>query len=195
MAGEIIRKGDSTSHGGVVLEGSLTDICHGKPIAYIGHKTHCPKCKGDFPIVEGVLTTSFYGKGVASAGMKTSCGATLIAGQFTDTVEWGGGSSVNPGRQRNSDVVASTSMSRAMLRSGQESSQNYSSDDNETIVEQYYALINEHGVPVDDYHYDLYALDTLHTKGGKYLNGETTVVTGKSDLRLVTWLSRDGAMK
>lgn len=93
MAGEIIRKGDPTSHHGVVLEGSLTDICMGQPIAFIGHKVHCPKCKGDFPIVEGVLTTTFYGKGVAVAGMKTSCGAVLIATQFTDTVEWSSGPS------------------------------------------------------------------------------------------------------
>jgi uncharacterized Zn-binding protein involved in type VI secretion len=85
MVGEIIRQGDPTSHHGVVLEGSLTDICMGKPIAFIGHKVHCPKCKGDFPIVEGVLTTTFYGKGVAVAGMKTSCGAVLIATQFTDS--------------------------------------------------------------------------------------------------------------
>lgn len=93
MAREIIRLGDRTSHNGTVIEGSQTDICMGKPIAYIGHKVHCPKCKGDFPIVEGVMTTTFYGKGVAVAGMKTSCGATLIAGQFTDIVKWGGGSS------------------------------------------------------------------------------------------------------
>ena len=87
MAGEIIRKGDPTSHGGVVLEGSLTDICMGQPIAYIGHKVQCPQCKGAFPIIEGVLTTTFYGKGVALAGMKTACGAVLVATQFTDTVE------------------------------------------------------------------------------------------------------------
>ncbi len=37
------------------------------------------------------MTTSFYGMGVALAGMKTACGATLIATQFTDTVEYGGG--------------------------------------------------------------------------------------------------------
>ena len=79
MAGEIIRMGDKTSHGGTVLEGSLHDICMGKPIAYVGHKTHCPKCKGTFPIIEGVLTTTFYGKGVAVAGMRTACGAVLIA--------------------------------------------------------------------------------------------------------------------
>lgn len=91
MSGEIIRLGDPTSHGGKVLEGSPMDICHGKPIAYMGHKTSCPKCKGTFPIVEGALTTTFYGKGVALAGMKTACGATLIATQFTDVVEYGQG--------------------------------------------------------------------------------------------------------
>ena len=93
MAGEIIRQGDPTSHGGTVLEGSTSDICMGKPIAYIGHKVQCPLCKGAFPIIEGVLTTTFYGKGVAVAGMKTACGATLIPTQFTDTVEWSSGAS------------------------------------------------------------------------------------------------------
>jgi uncharacterized Zn-binding protein involved in type VI secretion len=89
MAGEIIRLGDSTSHGGTVLEGSPFDICMGKPIAFVGHKVQCPKCKGVFPIVEGAPTTSFYGKGVALGGMHTACGAVLIASQFTDVVESG----------------------------------------------------------------------------------------------------------
>lgn len=100
MAGEIIRLGDKTSHGGTVLEGSPTDICMGKPIAYIGHKVQCPQCKGTYPIVEGVMTTTIFGKGVAVAGMKTACGAVLVASQFTDTVEWssgaGGASSAGP---------------------------------------------------------------------------------------------------
>lgn len=90
---EIIRMGDPTNHGGKVVEGSPTDICHGKPISFIGHKVSCPKCKGIFPIVEGVQTTTFYGKGVAVAGMKTACGASLIATQFTDIVEWSTGAS------------------------------------------------------------------------------------------------------
>lgn len=89
MAGEIIRQGDPTSHGGHVLEGSLTDLCFAKPIAFMGHKTYCPKCKGTFPIVEGAGTVTFYGHGVALAGMKTACGAALIATQFSDVVEYG----------------------------------------------------------------------------------------------------------
>ena len=96
MAGEIIRRGDPTTHGGVVLEGSLSDICMGQPIAYMGHKVQCPQCKGAFPIIEGVLTTTFYGRGVALAGMKTACGAVLIATQFTDTVEWSTGAGASP---------------------------------------------------------------------------------------------------
>lgn len=96
MSGEIIRMGDPTSHGGRVLEGSQMDICHGKPIAYLGHQTWCPKCKGTYPIIEGALTTTFYGKGVALEGMKTACGATLIATQFTVIVEYGGGNSKSP---------------------------------------------------------------------------------------------------
>lgn len=103
---EIIRKGDSTSHGGTVLEGSPADICMGQPIAYIGHKVHCPKCRGDFPIVEGVMSATFYGQGVAVAGMKTSCGATLIASQFTDTIEWSSGASGSNAAKQPAGAVA-----------------------------------------------------------------------------------------
>lgn len=110
MAGEIIRLGDRTSHGGVVIEGSPTDICMGKPIAFVGHKVQCPKCKGVFPIVEGAPVTTFYGKGVALAGMRTACGAMLIASQFTDIVECGGGSA---GAGQKSDASTSSSTLRA----------------------------------------------------------------------------------
>lgn len=107
MAGEIIRLGDSTSHGGKVLEGSPVDICMGKPIAYVGHKVQCFKCKGTFPIVEGAVTTTFYGKGVALAGMHTACGAVLIASQFTDIVEYGGGSSSTGNTAKTSSASSS----------------------------------------------------------------------------------------
>ncbi|MFC0253484.1 PAAR domain-containing protein [Massilia consociata] len=117
---EIIRMGDSTSHGGKVIEGSPFDICMGKPIAYMGHKVQCPKCKGVFPIVEGALTTTFYGKGVALAGMKTACGAVLIASQFTDVVEYGGGGSAARGAAQRKSETAVTPM---IATSNQDSSE------------------------------------------------------------------------
>jgi uncharacterized Zn-binding protein involved in type VI secretion len=118
---EIIRLGDPTSHDGRVVEGSMTDICHGKPIAFIGHKVHCPKCKGTYPIVEGVLTTNFYGKGVAVAGMKTSCGATLIATQFTDTVEWSSGA-LSATTKATSSLVAVAAGAQSIQQSNHDAS-------------------------------------------------------------------------
>jgi hypothetical protein len=50
---DAIRLGDSTTHGGKVLEAfSRTDL-NGKPIAGVGHKVSCPLCKGDFPDCRG----------------------------------------------------------------------------------------------------------------------------------------------
>lgn len=75
----IIRLGDATSHGGVVLEAfSQTDL-NGKPIAGVGHNVSCPLCKGIFPIAEGSSTYTLDGTPIALDGMKTACGATLIA--------------------------------------------------------------------------------------------------------------------
>lgn len=189
MAGEIIRAGDKTSHGGTVVEGSQTDICMGKPISFIGHMTHCPKCNGNYPIIEGVMTTTFYGKGVAVAGMKTSCGAVLLASQFTDIVEWSSGS-VNAARP--SDGAGATA-SQAM--SEQPGSQPLSDEGDDIETEHFYSLIGEDGRPSDAYLYDIYTDDKLHTKAGAYSDGDTVVLKGAGSTRLVTWLNRDGGSK
>lgn len=75
----VICKDDPTSHGGKVLEGNEHATTIGRPIAQIGHMTHCPKCKGDFAIVEGLGFHTYAGLGTALEGMKTACGAELIA--------------------------------------------------------------------------------------------------------------------
>ncbi|EJN24502.1 MULTISPECIES: PAAR domain-containing protein [unclassified Pseudomonas] len=76
---DIIRLGDSTSHGGTVLEAfSQTDL-NGKPMSGVGHKVVCPLCKGVFPITQGSALLDVGGIAVALHGMKTACGASLIA--------------------------------------------------------------------------------------------------------------------
>jgi uncharacterized Zn-binding protein involved in type VI secretion len=195
MSGEIIRMGDRTSHGGTVLEGSPADICMGKPISFIGHKTQCPKCRGTFPIVEGVLTTTFYGKGVAVAGMKTACGAVLIASQFTDIVEWSPRSSSKA--TDTSERLAATSgtatseqpNSRTPIAGGAQTA----SDEFE--IEEYYSLTDGKGNPLTHYRYDLYVDGALHTKAGAYSFGQTAAATGNSQTHLVTWLGKDSASK
>ena len=147
MAGEIIRKGDKTSHDGVVLEGSMADICMGQPIAYIGHKVHCPKCKGDFPIVEGVMTATFYGKGVALAGMKTSCGSVLIASQFTDTVDWPSGSA-GGGRASAGAVVDASAIASAAAMVAPPGTMHDAAQ--KAIFDEQFILIDEEGEAVSD---------------------------------------------
>lgn len=73
--------GDSTSHGGTVLNGDAILSADGKPVARIGDMVACPKCKGVFPIVSGA--GNFIGSNgqlVARQGDSTACGATLVPG-------------------------------------------------------------------------------------------------------------------
>ncbi|MEN4751056.1 PAAR domain-containing protein [Pseudomonas sp. Ps21-P2] len=76
---DIIRLGDLTTHGGVVLQAIPQTDLNGKPIAGVGHNVSCPLCKGIFPIAEGSSTYTVDGIPVALDGMKTACGAALIA--------------------------------------------------------------------------------------------------------------------
>jgi uncharacterized Zn-binding protein involved in type VI secretion len=79
----IIRKGDRTSHGGIVMEGSPNSLLLGREIALVGHLVFCPKCGGNFPIVEDAAGRlhSFMDSETAVEGMSTACGALLIASQ------------------------------------------------------------------------------------------------------------------
>ncbi|MCE7764309.1 PAAR domain-containing protein [Pseudomonas putida] len=75
----IVRLGDSTTHGGLVVESIPHTNLNGKPMAGKGNMVSCPLCKGIFPIIEGSSTYRVNGTPVALDGMKTACGASLIA--------------------------------------------------------------------------------------------------------------------
>ncbi|WP_454688507.1 PAAR domain-containing protein [Achromobacter aloeverae] len=80
MERAVIRVGDRTSHGGVVVTGDQQVSVFGKPAARKGDMTTCPKCGGDFPIVDGALFCASE-RPIALHGMRTACGASLIASQ------------------------------------------------------------------------------------------------------------------
>lgn len=84
----VIRKGDSTDHGGVVLEGFEHTNFNGRPLAGVGHKVSCPRCNGVFAIAEGNAAYKIGGIPTALEGMKTTCGASLIASTSTGKVSW-----------------------------------------------------------------------------------------------------------
>ncbi|MCW7537697.1 PAAR domain-containing protein [Aquabacterium sp. A7-Y] len=87
MARPFIVLGDTTSHGGTVIEASGMTDTHGKRIARVGDKVTCPK-KGHgrvTTIATGDPTMLIDGQPAARDGDKTACGATLIAGQSLST--------------------------------------------------------------------------------------------------------------
>jgi uncharacterized Zn-binding protein involved in type VI secretion len=87
MGRPFIVLGDSTSHGGKVIEASGVTDTHGKRIARVGDKVTCPK-KGHGKttvIATGDPTMIIDGQPAARHGDKTACGATLIASQGVST--------------------------------------------------------------------------------------------------------------
>lgn len=56
----------------------ITDI-EGKPVARIGDKATCPKCKGTFPIVSGDATFVIDGQPVARERDYLACGCRLLS--------------------------------------------------------------------------------------------------------------------
>lgn len=184
MAGEIIRLGDSTSHGGKVLEGSQTNLCYGKPVALIGHKVSCPKCRGTPTIVEGVQTATLYGKGVALAGMKTSCGATLIASQFTAVVVPGGGGGEGAAApaDTSSRQAAGTQHSAAPAGApgGAAAASGTAGASAEKSVKRIWWSYGEQATPVENFsrHYvDL----NIHVETENYASGESIPVSIRHD--------------
>jgi uncharacterized Zn-binding protein involved in type VI secretion len=181
MAGEIIRLGDPTSHGGKVIEGSPVDICHGKPIAYLGHKTYCPQCRGNFPIIEGAPTTTFYGKGVALAGMKTACGAVLIATQLTDIVGCGGGAGSESdnsaiAERRDANRERKTITPTALAESSANDTPRASPDD----YDLYFHVFDKCGVALADWPYRIELAKGGFVDGRTDGDGKTKKVASKT---------------
>ncbi|QBC44952.1 PAAR domain-containing protein [Iodobacter fluviatilis] len=76
----VIRLGDLTSHGGVVISAASTSNMFGKPVALLGDQVSCPiPGHGVCPIIEGDPSWNVGGKPVALEGHMTSCGAVLIS--------------------------------------------------------------------------------------------------------------------
>ncbi|SFN16120.1 Zn-binding Pro-Ala-Ala-Arg (PAAR) domain-containing protein, incolved in TypeVI secretion [Formivibrio citricus] len=76
----VIRLGDPTSHGGVVVSASPLTPVFGVPVARLGDMVSCPiPGHGTCPIVEGDASWIVDGRPVALEGHKTACGAGLIS--------------------------------------------------------------------------------------------------------------------
>jgi len=74
---EMVRLGDTTDHGGKVVE-ATDELKHmGIAVSLNGHGVMCPKCGGVFPLLASGPRTH-RGRRVGYRGDKTGCGATVI---------------------------------------------------------------------------------------------------------------------
>lgn len=167
MSSAIIRKGDTTSHGGTVLEGFVAFNVFGMPAAGVGHMVYCPRCKGSYAIVQGIQYFRYGGKQVAVDGMKTACGAELHASQSAFRI----GASAGP-------VVATTRGSSAAA---------------EETVEHCYSLEDGDGNPVEGYRFDVYQHDRIVAHECSFSEGRSVCFAG-GDSSVVMWLLGDSAL-
>lgn len=93
MERPFILVGDTTSHGGKVIEGSTGSTVDGKPIARVGDAVTCPMKGhgGVTKIVTGDTTCLIDGKPAARDGDLTACGAKLMAALQTFVTSDAGG--------------------------------------------------------------------------------------------------------
>lgn len=72
--------GDRTSHGGLVISGDITFTIDGQPVARVGDKVFCPRCKMTTTIVTSRFPSIFdLGQTMAYDRDSTSCGAMLYS--------------------------------------------------------------------------------------------------------------------
>jgi uncharacterized Zn-binding protein involved in type VI secretion len=74
----VIRMHDQTSHGGQVIGASSGTTVMGLPAALAGDMTHCPRCRGNFPITPDGAGARHEGRPYAYDGDHTACGARLM---------------------------------------------------------------------------------------------------------------------
>lgn len=81
-----ITTGDTTTHGGTLMEGEPSFVVMGKYAVTIGHKFWCPQCKCWSIFIEGDRSFLIDGRARVLQGHKTSCGAIAIHTQ--NNHEW-----------------------------------------------------------------------------------------------------------
>jgi uncharacterized Zn-binding protein involved in type VI secretion len=76
----VVRLGDKTSHGGIVVSASTSHTVRGIGIARVGDMVACPQAgHGQNQIIEGSSTFTIGGRKVALHGHHSACGCALIA--------------------------------------------------------------------------------------------------------------------
>lgn len=106
--------GDRTSHGGLVISGDITFTIDGQPVARVGDKVFCPRCKTMTTIATSRFPSIFdLGQTMAYHQDSTSCGALLYS-RHNNHAGWDDG--VPEGGEADSAAVSSSESQLDMKR-------------------------------------------------------------------------------
>jgi len=157
----VIRLGDKTDHGGVVVQVAhdVTDM--GKLIACKGDMVKCPKCKGTFPIVEGEATWTIDGVPIAFHGHKTACGAILLS-------SWG----------------KSASYTAPLAAPAEPAPQNNLQEEDEPKYDRFLVFEDQDGKPLGGIPYKLTAPDGAVIEGKTDSAGKCSKIKGRAGEKL-----------
>lgn len=88
MGKNVVRLGDPTTHGGMVITASSTTIIEGKPVALVGDLVSCPvPYHGINPIIGSASKCISDGKLMAMDQCLCACGCKVIATITTAEIE------------------------------------------------------------------------------------------------------------
>lgn len=147
--------GDRTSHGGVVVSGDPTWTIDGQPIARVGDKVTCPRCKRVSTIVSSRFPTVIdLGRPVAYDQDMTDCGAVIYS-RHNNHAGWG--------EKGSDDEAAATPI------------EDYVPKQAPRFQEHFVLRNNETGEPLAGVPY------TIKTGDGKTFEGETDA-QGRTDV-------------
>ena len=170
----VIRLGDRTSHGGVVVSATSHFTIMDKPVARLGDRCTCPK-KGhnNCVIVEGDPDWTIDGIPIALEGHMLSCGGVLIS------------SMPNAGRAEDAGGTASQGISSANLSSAGALALSASgvADQNQSEYDQHFLLINDQtGKPLEHARYRVTLADGRIFDGVSNEQGLSEKVSADSPL-------------
>lgn len=146
--------GDRTSHGGVVVSGDPTWTIDGQPVARVGDKVTCPRCKRTSTIASSRFPMVIdLGKPVAFDQDVTDCGALLYS-RHNDHAGWG-------------DSDGDDSTTTATSDAADSIVENYAPKKAPRFQEHFILRNNETGEPLAGVPY------TIETGDGQSVAGET----------------------
>lgn len=128
--------GDRTTGGGVVVEGNVSTIILGKPVASVGMKAIC--CNRPQTILQGWVGHLDHGKQIAYDGCLLSCGHKVVASQ--NLMGW-------------SDDNSESTIPEQIMSTAQKHHEFFTLHDDagNPVVNQKYRLSSEDGSFIDGY--------------------------------------------